>query len=185
MSQSVKVGSVSLPDPARAPWLGRTLLLALSLPSLAASAQPARAELEPPPAGAVAPDPAAREWCALPLCRDAEGLRQAGDLQGALKLYRYIQEEVDVDEKVLRKPLLWFVIASLHKELQQPQQGLEALARYQQYIAARPDTEEAAAYQRIATRLREKLAERQLGGCALAAGSGRRCQRTSQRRGGQ
>lgn len=142
MSQSVKVGSVSLPDPARGSWLGYTLLLALTLPSLTAAAQPARTEPEPPPAGAVvAPDPAAREWCSLPLCRDAEGLRLAGDLQGALKLYRYIQEEVDVDEKVLRKPLLWFVIASLHKDLQQPQQGLDALAKYQQYIAARPDGE--------------------------------------------
>ncbi|MFO0573527.1 MAG: PEGA domain-containing protein [Polyangia bacterium] len=159
MSQSVKVGSVSLPDPARGSWLGRTLLLALSLPSLNAVAQPARTEPEPPPAGAAAaPDSATREWCALPLCRDAEGLRQAGDLQGALKLYRYIQEEVDVDEKVLRKPLLWFVIASLHKELQQPQQGLEALAKYQQYLAARPDTELPAGQLRKDTeRLREEL----------------------------
>ena len=117
-------------------------LLLPSLTSLPAWAQPARPEVEPPPAAsAVTPDPVAKDWCALPLCRDAEGLRLAGDVQGALKLYRYIQEEVDVDEKVLRKPLLWFVIASLHKELQQPQQGLEALTKYQQYIAARPDTE--------------------------------------------
>jgi hypothetical protein len=127
---------------------------ALSLPPLTAAAQPARPEAEPPPAGAQVtpvtpgapvtpgtPDPVAKEWCALPLCRDAEGLRLAGDLQGALKLYRYIHDEVDVDEKVLRKPLLWFVIASLYKDLRQPQQGLEALAKYQQYIAARPDTE--------------------------------------------
>jgi hypothetical protein len=81
------------------------------------------------------------DYCALPLCRDAESLRRTGDLQGALKLYRYIQEEVDVDEKVLRKPLLWFPIAVLHGELQQPQQGLDALQKYQQYLSAHPEAE--------------------------------------------
>lgn len=81
------------------------------------------------------------DFCALPLCKDAEALRKQGDLQGALKLYRYIQEEVDVAESVLRKPLLWFSIASLYGELQQPQQGLDALQKYQQYIATRPDGE--------------------------------------------
>lgn len=94
---------------------------------------------------AVAQEPpkpaAATDWCALPLCRDAEGLRRQGDASGALKLYRYIQEDVDVDETVLRKPLLWFPIAALHAELRQPQQGLEALQKYQLYIASRPDSD--------------------------------------------
>lgn len=107
----------------------------------AARAQtPAAVEIEPPPAG-MQVSAEAKEWCTLPLCRDAEGLRRSGDLQGALKLYRYIQEEVDVDEKVVAKQLLWFPIASLYSELQQPQQGLEALQKYQSYIASRPDAE--------------------------------------------
>lgn len=100
----------------------------------------AAVESEPPPAGAVAA-PEVKQWCTLPLCRDAEALRRSGDLQGALKLYRYIQDEVDVDEKVVAKQLLWFPIAALHSELQQPQQGLDALQRYQAYIATRPDAE--------------------------------------------
>ena len=104
----------------------------------AAGAQPA-ADSEPPPAAALSTG--TQLFCALPLCRDAEGLRRAGDLQGALKLYRYIQDEVDVDEKVVPKQLLWFTIATLHGELQQPQQGLEALQKYQLYISTRPDGE--------------------------------------------
>lgn len=106
----------------------------------AARAQSAAADSEPPPAGARA-GAGVKSFCSLPLCRDAEALRQAGDLQGTLKLYRYIQDEVDVDEKVLQKKLLWFAIAALHAELQQPPQALEALQQYQLYIASRPDSE--------------------------------------------
>lgn len=91
---------------------------------------------------------APQEACQLPLCKDADALRQSGDLQGALKLYRYIQEEVDVDEKVVRKPLLWLTIASLHLALDQTPQGLEALEKYRQYIATRPDTDLPAGYRR-------------------------------------
>lgn len=83
----------------------------------------------------------AQTWCTLPLCRDAEGLRSSGDLRGALKLYLYIQAEVDVDDKVLRKPLLWFQIASLHAELKQFEEAQEALRKYQQYVATVPESE--------------------------------------------
>lgn len=106
----------------------------------AASAQSAAAESEPAPTGATIAT-STQQLCGLPLCRDAEGLRRAGDLQGALKLYRYIQDEVDVDEKVVPKQQLWFTIAVLHSELQQPEQGLQALQNYQRYIATRPDGE--------------------------------------------
>jgi hypothetical protein len=82
-----------------------------------------------------------QSWCTLPLCKDAEGLRSGGDPRGALKLYLYIQAEVDVDDKVLRKPLLWFQIASLHAELKQFEEAQEALRKYQQYLATVPETE--------------------------------------------
>lgn len=84
---------------------------------------------------------AAQTWCTLPLCKDAEGLRSGGDPRGALKLYLYIQAEVDVDDKVLRKPLLWFQIASLHAELKQFEEAQEALRKYQQYMTTVPETE--------------------------------------------
>jgi hypothetical protein len=121
-------------------WLGRRVpaLLAgglLLVVPFTANAQSA-AEKEPAPALILPTD-----WCTLPLCRDAEGLRRTGDLTGALKLYRYIQEEVDVDEKVLRKPLLFYAIAVLHLELRQPQQGIDALAKYQLYIPTHPDSD--------------------------------------------
>ena len=111
--------------------LGSALLLAASLlaPPRCAFAQQTTTELVGTP------------WCTLPLCKDADGLRQQGDLQGALKLYHYIQDEVDVDDKVVRKPLLWFVIAALHEQLHQLQPGIEALQKYQQYLATHPDSE--------------------------------------------
>lgn len=115
--------------------LAASLLLSPAL----ASAQPAPEVKEPAPAGAQAALGSTQQWCTLPLCRDAEALRRAGDLQGALKLYRYIQDEVDVDETVVRKQLLWFTIAALHGELQQPQLGLEALQKYQLYASSRAD----------------------------------------------
>lgn len=102
------------------------LLLAAPLPAFA---QQATTELAGTP------------WCSLPLCKEAEALRRQGDLQGAVKLYRYIQDEVDVDESVVRKPLLWFVIAALHEQLRQPQPGIEALQKYQKYLATHPDSE--------------------------------------------
>ena len=102
---------------------------------LVASAQSAT-DKEPAPALILPTD-----WCTLPLCRDAEALRRSGDLAGALKLYRYIQEEVDVDEKVLRKPLLWYAIAVLHLELREPQEGQDALAKYQLFISNLSDNE--------------------------------------------
>lgn len=114
--------------------------ISLLFSAASARAQNVAAESEPPPAGSQAGS-RGKDWCSLPLCRDAEGLRQAGDLQGTLKLYRYIQDEVDVDEKVVEKKLLWFPIASLYSELQQPQQGLLALQKYQLYIGSRPDSE--------------------------------------------
>lgn len=98
---------------------------------------PARVETPASPATA-AP---AQTWCSLPLCRDAEGLRSSGDLHGALKLYLYIKAEVDVDDKVLRKPLLWFQIATLHAELKQFEEAQEALRKYQQYMATVPESE--------------------------------------------
>lgn len=133
-----------------------SLLASMAL-SAYAQTPPAAPDREPPPAqtsaqpsGPVGPglqvpgtsaSGAGQEWCSLPLCREAEGLRRSGDLQGALKLYRYIQDEVDVDEKVVRKPLLWFAIASLCLELDQAQAGVDALQKYQQYIASVPDAE--------------------------------------------
>lgn len=106
--------------------LTASLLLASPLPALA---QQATVEIAGTP------------WCTLPLCKEADALRRQGDLQGAVKLYSYIQDEVDVDESVVRKPLLWFVIAALHEKLRQPQPGLEALQKYQKYLAAHPDSE--------------------------------------------
>lgn len=111
-----------------------TASLLLTAPAFA-NAQPA-ADKEPAPALILPTD-----FCTLPLCRDAEAMRRTGDLAGALKLYRYIQEEVDVDEKVLRKPLLYYAIAVLHLELKQPQLGQDALAKYQLYMASHPDSE--------------------------------------------
>lgn len=108
-------------------------------------------QTSPPAAVPGAPGPtvaAGQDWCSLPLCREAEGLRRSGDLQGALKLYRYIQDEVDVDEKVVRKPLLFFTIASLCLELDQAQAGLDALQKYQQYIESQPDAELPAGHRR-------------------------------------
>lgn len=113
--------------------IGRALLLAPSLLWLLGSPLSASAQ-------EIKTEPAATPWCTLPLCKDAEGLRRQGDLQGALKLYRYIQEEVDVDASVVQKPLIWFVIAALCEQLQQPQLGIEALQKYQQFIATRPDS---------------------------------------------
>lgn len=120
--------------------LGACLLFSAAAARAQTAQSQAAVESEPPPAGVqVAAE--AKQWCSLPLCRDAEELRRAGDLQGALKLYRYIQDEVDVDEKVVAKQLLWFPIASLHSELQQMQQGLDALQKYQLYVGSRPDAE--------------------------------------------
>ncbi len=85
--------------------------------------------------------PAPEIWCALPLCRDAQMMRKTGDPRGALKIYTYILDEVDVDEKVLAKPLLYFTIAALHAELGQLQPAQIALEKYKLYIAARPDAE--------------------------------------------
>lgn len=135
-------------------FLAASLLSALTL-SAQAQTQPAAPDKEPPPAqsapqnGAQVPQSgpanlagaAGQDWCSLPLCREAEGLRRSGDLQGALKLYRYIQDEVDVDEKVVRKPLLFFTIASLCLELDQAQAGLDALEKYRQYAQTQPDAE--------------------------------------------
>lgn len=127
--------------------------MALSAYAQTTPAAPAAPDKEPPPAQSNVqlpvgpPGPgtpangAGQDWCSLPLCREAQGLRSSGDLQGALKLYRYIQDEVDVDEKVVRKPLLWFTIASLCLELDQAQAGVDALQKYQQYIANVPDAE--------------------------------------------
>lgn len=114
---------------------GTNLLVSVA----SARADNVAADSEPAPAGARAAG--VKDWCALPLCRDAESLRQAGDLQGTLKLYRYIQDEVDVDEKVLKKNLLWFPIAELYGELHEPQQALAALQKYQLHIASLPDGE--------------------------------------------
>lgn len=137
---------------------------------LAAHAQGATPDKDKEPAPAVTATPATpaqaspaaasggQEWCELPLCKEAEGLRRSGDLQGALKLYRYIQAEVAVDEAVLQKPLLWYPIAALYGALQKPQEGLDALQKYQQYIATRPDAELPAGQRREdATRLGQDL----------------------------
>lgn len=103
-----------------------------------ASPGTAASPANPAPPATAAP---AQSWCALPLCKDAETLRSTGDLRGALKLYLYIQAEVDVDDKVLRKPLLWFQIASLHAELKQFEEAQEALRKYQQYLATIPESD--------------------------------------------
>lgn len=119
------------------------LSLAASLCSCLLGLPGAAQGQEPGPVKEAAKDGAriSLDYCALPLCRDAEALREKGDRAGALKLYRYIQDEVDVSEAVMRKPLLWFVIAALHAELEQPAPGLVALHKYQQYIESRPDAD--------------------------------------------
>lgn len=110
--------------------------------SAVAHAQTAAPVDEPAPAAApAAPGVEAAPWCGLPLCREAEGLRRAQDWKGALRLYRYIHDEVNVDEKQLKKPLLWFLIAALHDELQQTWEGLEALHRYEKHIAPLKDAD--------------------------------------------
>lgn len=117
---------------------------------------------EPVPAPLAGADTSEKEWCGVPLCREAEALRRAGDLQGALKLYRYINDEIDVDESVVKKPLLWFAIASLHGALQQPEPGLAALRKYQDYVSLHADAElpggqRRADVERLASELRMQM----------------------------
>jgi HAMP domain-containing protein len=68
-------------------------------------------------------------------------MRKTGDQRGALKIYTYILDEVDVDEKVVEKPLLYFTIAALHAELGQLQPATAALEKYKQHIATRNDAD--------------------------------------------
>ena len=96
----------------------------------------------PPSGGSASPSGLGNEsWCSLPLCRDAQMMRKTGDARGALKTYTYVLDEVDVDERVVAKPLLYFTIAALHGELGQLQSAQAALEKYRQYIAARPDAD--------------------------------------------
>lgn len=137
---------------ARATFWAGVLLLPLATTAYGQGA--ADPEPAPPPlAGSTAPGLVTRSpagagpalgvetWCQLPLCRDAQTMRKAGDPRGALKIYTYILDEVDVDEKVVEKPLLYFTIAALHAELGQPQPATTALEKYKQHIANRPDTD--------------------------------------------
>lgn len=133
---------------ARMTLLAAGVLLPLSVPAFGQKSgvepEPAPAPLsgQPAMAGTAASEGFGSEsWCTLPLCREAQVMRKTGDLRGALKIYRYIQDEVDVDEKVVAKPLLWFVIAGLHAELGQAQPASDALEKYKQYIATRADAD--------------------------------------------
>lgn len=122
--------------------------------SFAAHAQKSLPEQEPAPAplsgqagaglpmGSSSGIPFAGEtWCALPLCREAQVMHKTGDARGALKIYQYVLDEVDVDEKVLAKPLLFYVIAALNADLGQLRAAGDALEKYQKYIGTRPDAD--------------------------------------------
>ena len=82
------------------------------------------------------------------LFKEAQDLRQAGDARGALAK---LQEAYDV----LPTPTLLWPIAELRLQLKQPQQGLEAIAKYRQEMA--PSDMEPGQQLADADKLEEKL----------------------------
>jgi hypothetical protein len=82
------------------------------------------------------------------LFKESQDLRQAGDLRGALAK---LQEAYDV----LPTPTLLWPIAELRLQLKQPQQGLEAIAKYRQEMA--PSDMEPGQQLSDADKLEEKL----------------------------